>query len=133
MRGMKEQALTCQTRGKFLKFKRMRMIQRSFQIEEETKVSESTSFPGRVSSESGIAVCWGIQLQRDTCLRFCWMKLSSWVAFCGTRSFVVGGRRSTPSIHIDGQYRSDDTFYTKIGILSTEGAIFWKAMNTGRR
>ena len=32
------------------------MIQRSFQIEEEIKVSESTSFPGRVSSESGIDV-----------------------------------------------------------------------------
>lgn len=32
------------------------MIQRSFQIEEEIKVSASTSFPGRVSSESAIAV-----------------------------------------------------------------------------
>lgn len=66
MRGVKEQALTCQTRGKFLKFARMRMIQRSFQIEEETKVSESTSFPGRVSSESGIAVWLDIQLQQNT-------------------------------------------------------------------
>ena len=56
MRTMKEQALTCQTRGKFFKFARMSTIQRSFQIEEETKVSDSTSFPGRVSIESGIAV-----------------------------------------------------------------------------
>lgn len=56
MRKVKEQALTCQTRGRFLKFARMRTIQRSFQIEEETKVSESTSFPGRVSSETVIVV-----------------------------------------------------------------------------
>lgn len=68
MRGTKESALTCQTRGKFLKFTRMRTMQRSFQTEEETKVSERTSFPGRVSSESGIAVCWDVQLQRNTCL-----------------------------------------------------------------
>ena len=34
------------------------MIQRTFQIEEETKVSESTSFPGRVSSETAIVVRW---------------------------------------------------------------------------
>ena len=56
MGGVREPALTCQTNGKFLRFARMRTIQRSFQIDEETKVSESTSFPGRVSRESGIAV-----------------------------------------------------------------------------
>lgn len=67
MRGIKEQALTCQTSGKVLMFTRIRKIQRSFQIEEETKVSESTSFPGRVSSESGIAVWCDIQLQRNPC------------------------------------------------------------------
>ena len=63
--GMNKLALTCQIRGKFLKFARMSTIQRSFQTEEETKVSESASLPGRVSSESGIAVRW-IQLQRKT-------------------------------------------------------------------
>ena len=39
------------------------MIQRSFQIEEETKVSENTSLPGRLSSDSGITAWWNIPLQ----------------------------------------------------------------------
>ena len=63
---LKQPALTCQTRGKFFKFARMSTIQRTFQTEEETKVSENTSLPGSVSSESGIAVYWYIQLQPNT-------------------------------------------------------------------
>ena len=38
--------------------------------------------------------------------------------FMGICHFMVGGRRSISTIHINGQYRSDDTYYTKIGILS---------------
>lgn len=34
------------------------------------------------------------------------------------------GRWSTPSIHIDRQYRPDGTFYTKVGILSTQRGPF---------
>ena len=44
----------------------MSMIQRSFQIEEETKVSENTSLPGRFASDSGIAAWWDILLQTPT-------------------------------------------------------------------
>ncbi len=124
MGGMKEQALTCQTKGKFLRFARMRTIQRSFQIDGETKVSESTSFPGRVSSESAIAVLWDIQLQQNTNQQLCCMNDSSWVDICGRRSFVVGSRRSTLSIHINGQYSLDDVFYTNSDALSVKRGLF---------
>ena len=46
--------LTCQMRGKFLKFTIIKRMQRSFHIEEGTKVSDSTSFPGSVSKVRGI-------------------------------------------------------------------------------
>ena len=126
MGGMREPALTCQTNGKFLRFARMRTIQRSFQIDEETKVSERTSFPGRVSRESGIAAWCDIQLQRDTSYRFCRMKNSKWIDDCGRRSFVVRSRHSTPSLHINGHI-SKDIFYTKIDDLSTKRGLFRKS------
>lgn len=63
---MKESVLTCHTRGKFLKLARMRMMQRSFQIEEDPRVFETSSFPGRVSSESGITVCYYAKLRPNT-------------------------------------------------------------------
>ena len=41
-------------------------MQRSFQIEEDSKVSETSSFPGRASSESGITVCYYAKLRLIT-------------------------------------------------------------------
>jgi len=39
-----------------LKLTKIRMMQISFHIEEGTKLSERTSFPGRVSKERGIVM-----------------------------------------------------------------------------
>lgn len=47
-------ALTCQIKGKFLKFTIIKRMHKNFHIEEGTKVSASTSFPGSVSKLSGI-------------------------------------------------------------------------------
>lgn len=50
----KDAVLTCQTRGKLLKFTIIKRMHKNFHIEEGTKVSASTSFPGSVSKVSGI-------------------------------------------------------------------------------
>ena len=132
MRGIKEQALTCQTSGKVLMFTRIRKIQRSFQIEEETKVSESTSFPGRVSSESGIAVWCDIQLQRNPCWRFVGWRFSVGCALVGDGHLWFGA--GIPHPQPTSMVSIVQTMYSTLRLVfyqRREGR-FWRGMNAGR-